>query len=88
MIPLSDSPARRRFPWVTIAIIAINVVVFVFELGMSDRQLEQFVLSAGTIPAEILSGRDLPPPRRFSRAGRNQCRPPFHAAPCSLVPCL
>ncbi len=62
MIPLGDSPVRRSFPWVTVFLIAANVFVFINELGMSDLQLEGFVQSAGTIPIEILTGRDFPPP--------------------------
>jgi membrane associated rhomboid family serine protease len=62
MIPISDSPPRHRFPWVTIVLIAANVAVFVFELGMGSRELERWVQSVGAIPVEILSGRDLPPP--------------------------
>jgi len=62
MIPLGDSPVRRSFPWVTVFLIAANVFVFINELGMSDLQLEGFVQSAGTIPIEILTGRDFSPP--------------------------
>lgn len=62
MIPLGDSPPRHRFPWVTVLIIAANVVVFAFELSMGSRELDRWVQSVGTIPVEILSGRDLPPP--------------------------
>jgi membrane associated rhomboid family serine protease len=62
MIPLGDSPPRRSFPWVTVLIIVLNVIVFVYELGLGSRQLDSFVMSMGTIPVEILSGRDLPPP--------------------------
>jgi membrane associated rhomboid family serine protease len=62
MIPLADSPPRRRFPWVTVAIIALNALVFLYELTLGSRQLDVFVQSVGTIPVEILSGRDLPPP--------------------------
>ena len=62
MIPLGDSPSRRSFPWITVLIIIANVVVFLYELGMPGRELELFVQSVGTIPAEIQSGRDLPPP--------------------------
>ena len=62
MIPISDAPGpRRTFPVVTVLLIAINVLVFVFELGMGDQQLERVITAAGVVPAEILSGRDLGP---------------------------
>lgn len=62
VIPIGDSPERHRFPWVTILIILANIAVFIYEMGLSRGQLEIFVMSVGTIPAEILSGRDFPPP--------------------------
>ncbi len=61
MIPLNDSPPRRTFPWVTILIIVANVLVFLYELTLSRPQLEGFIMSVGTIPAEIITGQDLPP---------------------------
>jgi membrane associated rhomboid family serine protease len=62
VIPIGDSPARHRFPWITLLLIAANVVVFIYELGLGSRELDRWVQSVGTIPVEILSGRDLPPP--------------------------
>ncbi len=62
MIPIGDDPKRRTFPWVTLGLILINIVVFVYELGLSDVQLDRFVQSVGTIPVEIAHGVDLPPP--------------------------
>jgi membrane associated rhomboid family serine protease len=62
VIPLSDSPPRRSFPLITVLLIIANVVVFVYELGLGNRQLDAFMMSVGTIPAEILTGRDIPPP--------------------------
>ena len=62
MFPISDSSPRHRFPWVTLLLIAANVLVFVYELGLGGRELDRWVQSVGTIPVEILSGRDRPPP--------------------------
>ena len=63
MIPISDEGGRiKRFPIVTIAIIALNVVVFLYEeFGLSDRQLQQFVMQFGVVPLEITRGQDRPP---------------------------
>ena len=60
MIPLSDDPPRRIFPIVTITLIAINVLVYIYEVGLG-RQLDAFVQSFGAVPAEIVTGQDLPP---------------------------
>lgn len=62
MIPVSDSVRSRSFPYVNVAFIAINVLVFVYELTLStvpDRaiefalfsQLDFFFFDWGTIPA-------------------------------------
>jgi rhomboid family protein len=56
VIPLKDDIPTRRFPIVTVALIAINVVVyFVFEqglLGLGDIGNER-VIEYGAIPIEI-----------------------------------
>jgi len=62
VIPIGDDPRRHRFPLVTVLLILTNIAVFLYELGLTGRQLDVFVQSVGTIPAEILTGRDLPPP--------------------------
>lgn len=65
MIPLGDSPGLRlRFPWVMLAILLANVGVFVYELGLGDRGLQQLFLSAGVIPLEYTTGQNVgaPPP--------------------------
>jgi membrane associated rhomboid family serine protease len=60
MIPISDDPEpRRSFPFVTLTLIAINIVVFIFELGVPDPTA--LFMSAGVIPREFATGRDIPP---------------------------
>jgi len=44
------------------AIIVANIAVFLYELSLGDRGLEQFFYSAGVIPSEYLTGRNLGPP--------------------------
>jgi membrane associated rhomboid family serine protease len=57
VIPLSDASRRpTRFPWVTLAIVALNVLVFILELSLG----EGFVTHWAVIPAEIVSGHRLP----------------------------
>lgn len=60
MLPLRDVNPTRTFPLVTIALIAVNVLVFIYELILGP-QLEGFVQSWAIIPYEITHGVDLPP---------------------------
>lgn len=50
MIPLRDVIPSRTTPYVTIAIIAVNVAVFLFELSMG-RAATRFAFEFGLIPA-------------------------------------
>ncbi len=53
VIPLRDTSRRpARFPFVTVAIIALNAGVFVLELSLGDA----FVTRWAAIPADIASG--------------------------------
>jgi len=60
MLPLRDVNPTRHFPLMTIILIAINVLVFIYELILGP-QLEGFVQSWAIIPYEITHGVDLPP---------------------------
>ena len=52
MIPLRDIIPSRTTPVVTIAIIAINVIVFLFELSLG-RGVEAFTTYFGLVPANF-----------------------------------
>ncbi len=66
MIPLKDENPAERFPLVTIALIAANVLAFWWQVA--DVGLEQSVLRGGAIPYELLTLQDIeyrdlvPPP--------------------------
>jgi membrane associated rhomboid family serine protease len=51
MIPVRDSVPSRHPPFMVWSLIAVNVVVFVFELGLDERQLEALVHRFGILPA-------------------------------------
>jgi membrane associated rhomboid family serine protease len=51
MFPLRDVIPSRTFPGVTVAFIAINALVFLHEVSLTDRQLEQFVYRWALVPA-------------------------------------
>src|SRR4026209_1793134 len=52
-----DNTGRVRTPYVTYALIALNVVVFVFLQGMGTN--ESFTYALSTIPQEIRTGNDV-----------------------------
>ncbi len=56
VIPLRDASRRpTRFPWVTAAIIALNVLVFMLELSGGD----EFIMRWALIPANVAAGHHL-----------------------------
>src|SRR6185295_11017085 len=57
-IPVGDDNSDRRIPpLVNIALIAANVLVFVFLQGFGSNV--RFTYSLSMVPAEILTGRDV-----------------------------
>jgi membrane associated rhomboid family serine protease len=63
VIPLHDDNPTRRFPLVTLVLIALNLAVFVFQLTLprSGLTVEGFFLRAGLVPYEIVNRVDVPP---------------------------
>lgn len=54
MIPLSDPHiARRTFPYVTIALLAVNVLVFLYQFTLGELESFQFIYKFGVVPAEL-----------------------------------
>jgi membrane associated rhomboid family serine protease len=69
VIPLYDNVPTRRFPLVTVALIALNFAVFAYELhlstsllGLDGAQVNRFLFRAGMVPFEITHRVDIPPP--------------------------
>jgi membrane associated rhomboid family serine protease len=65
MIPVRDDPGepRRSVPWVMLSILVLNVLVFVFELGVGDTtSLDNLFLAAGVVPVEFTRGVLVGPP--------------------------
>jgi membrane associated rhomboid family serine protease len=52
MIPLRDDNPRRTFPFVTYALIALNVLAFLWELSLG-RALDQQIFNIAFIPARF-----------------------------------
>jgi membrane associated rhomboid family serine protease len=51
MIPLKDTVPRRTFPFMTFLLIALNGVVFLFQLSLPGHALEDLVYLFGLVPA-------------------------------------
>lgn len=67
MIPLKDDVPSYSFPFVTIALIAANVLVFLYQISLGGRGQEAFVYGAAAIPYQIAhlkitSASLVPPP--------------------------
>ena len=51
-IPLKDDNPTLKFPFVTIFLIAINVIVFIYQFSLGIG-VEGFILKMGAVPYEI-----------------------------------
>ncbi|MBL0060931.1 MAG: rhomboid family intramembrane serine protease [bacterium] len=61
MIPIRDENPTRTTPVITIALIAINVLVFVMQMLQPPEAQQQFVFAWGAIPRDITMSWDLLP---------------------------
>ncbi|MGH2351407.1 MAG: rhomboid family intramembrane serine protease [Chloroflexota bacterium] len=61
MIPVSDENPSRSTPFVTYLLVAANVLVFLYQISLGN-QVEAFIRSCAFVPAELVTGQDLPPP--------------------------
>jgi len=59
MIPIRDENPSRLFPFVTIAIIAANVLVFLYQFTLPADAQVQFVYAYGAVPNTIIHGQNL-----------------------------
>ncbi|HEX8098230.1 MAG TPA: rhomboid family intramembrane serine protease [Pyrinomonadaceae bacterium] len=66
MFPIGDDNSdRSTAPVVNYALIAINILVFVFLQGLGGN--DKFTYAFSTVPAEIVSGKDITTPDRVLR---------------------
>ena len=60
MFPIGDDQVKGGYkPIFAYLLIALNVLVFLFQVSLSPNHLEQFISNYGTIPAEITKGHHL-----------------------------
>jgi membrane associated rhomboid family serine protease len=58
VLPIGDDNSRRRtFPFVTYGLVALNVAVFLVELGQPDPQA--YLAQWGATPAQVSAGQSL-----------------------------
>jgi membrane associated rhomboid family serine protease len=55
MIPLYDTVRSRRFPFINILLVIVNVLIFLYELQLSRSGLNRFVFTWGFIPSQFWS---------------------------------
>ncbi len=58
MLPIRDEIRTHRFPFVNYTLIALNIIVFIFEL-MAGPDLEAALYEIALIPANVTAGFDL-----------------------------
>ena len=58
MLPYADDPQvrSRRFPFVNVLIILLNILVFIYELTLTDSQLNRYVDRWGFTPNQFWHG--------------------------------
>jgi len=61
MIPLKDDTPTYSYPYVTIAIIVINVLVFLFQISLGYKGMTRFIYTTAAIPYEITHLVDIGP---------------------------
>src|SRR5262245_41866800 len=59
--PFADDNPTVRPPVVTVALIAVNVIVFLYQLSLPEPQATHFVFGYGMIPAIVFGDAHLPP---------------------------
>jgi membrane associated rhomboid family serine protease len=54
MVPIRDENESYIVPFVTYALILINIAVFVYELSLNERGLERFFATYAVVPTKLL----------------------------------
>ncbi|MCX7738357.1 MAG: rhomboid family intramembrane serine protease [Hydrogenothermaceae bacterium] len=53
MIPIRDNIPTRHFPFITVIIMIINILVFFYEITLPEEELEQLVYKFGLLPEDV-----------------------------------
>ena len=60
MIPLRDDNPTKIVPVMTVGLIAVNVLVFLYQISLGPSGAEVFIYQFGAIPAVIFGSQSLP----------------------------
>ena len=55
MFPLRDDAPRSTVPYVTYFLVALNILVFIFEISLAPRPRMDLVFEFGVVPSHIMS---------------------------------
>ncbi|ELR97777.1 rhomboid family intramembrane serine protease [Gloeocapsa sp. PCC 73106] len=58
MVPINDENPIKITPYVTYVLIAINIVVFIYQLTLSESELQQFFQNFAVIPRQLTASFD------------------------------
>jgi membrane associated rhomboid family serine protease len=61
MLPIGDENDHAGVAFVTIGLIALNVLAFLIEINRPERAVQAFIFAWGVVPREYAVGSDLPP---------------------------
>ncbi len=53
MVPLKDDNPTKNVPYITYILIALNLIIFFFELSLAPQQLTQFFYQWAVVPEEL-----------------------------------
>lgn len=53
MVPLNDNNPTQITPYITYSLISINIVVFLYEMGLSRPELDSFFRTYAIVPREL-----------------------------------
>jgi membrane associated rhomboid family serine protease len=56
LLPLYDDNPNQRRPVVTVTLILINTLVFLYEISLPDQALVELVYAAGFLPSRLIGG--------------------------------
>ena len=59
MLPFKGNVYIRNFPVVTVAIVVLNALVFLYELMLAPHEQNLLFMRAGAIPLELIENQDL-----------------------------
>ncbi|MBU1627224.1 rhomboid family intramembrane serine protease, partial [bacterium] len=60
MFPIKDDNPTSTFPLVTLSIIFVNILVFLYQLSLGPA-LESFIFRMGIVPYEVTHFADIGP---------------------------